>query len=349
MKKTIAILPAYCPGRELITLAEQLGESSVETIVVNDGSPEEYQSVFDSLPKTAAVLCHEQNMGKGEALKTAMKYIRRRNRDCIVVTADADGQHLVNDILNCAKEAENHTDHLVLGVRDFSEQDVPFRSALGNRITSILFLLFTGRWLADTQTGLRAFHSSMIPLFLETEGSRYEYEMNQLLRAVSDNIPFSEVKIKTVYLDGNKASHYRPLRDSLRILRQFLLFSVSSLAGFLIDYSAFAMLNACFSGPSGILVSNVIARIFSALCNFELNRRVVFRQDDRRMSAFIRYALLATGILILNTGVLSVLTFRFHIHAWIAKLMTELLLFLFSWFMQKKVVFADRTKGVPVL
>ena len=348
MYKTVVLLPAYCPEESLIPLCQQLNDS-VSTVVVNDGSPSRYQELFDRLSEHTVILAHEKNQGKGAALKTGMRYIQETYGDCIVVTADADGQHLYRDILSCAKEAALHPDHLVLGVRDFSGKDVPIRSSLGNRITSLLFLLFTGRHLSDTQTGLRAFSSSMIPLFLETEGNRYEYEMNQLLRAVSKKIPFHEVRIETVYLDGNSASHYRPFRDSLLILRQFLMFSLSSLTGFLIDYTAFLLLSSLFPGSRGILISNVIARILSASCNFEMNRRIVFRSDQNWLEGFLRYLLLACLILFLNTGVLYLLTQGFHIRPWLAKLLCEMILFLFSWTIQKKFVFADETKGVTAL
>ena len=346
MPNTIVLLPAYCPGQHFIHFVEQLKEASVDTVVVNDGSPKEYQTIFDSLSRSSVVLQHKQNQGKGAALKTGMRYIHTHYDDCVIVTADADGQHLIEDILHCASEAQSHPDHLVLGVRDFQKSNVPLRSAAGNRFTAFLFWLFTGRKLSDTQTGLRAFHSNMIPFFLEIEGSRYEYEMNQLLYAASNKIPFLEVGIETVYLNGNRSSHYRPFQDSLRILRQFLLFTVSSLSGFLIDYSAFSVLTHILPGASGILWANIIARIISGTCNYEINRKVVFQSPDNHRNGFLKYVALAGGILLLNTVLLSVLTFEFHIPAWFAKLLTELLLFLVSWTLQKNFVFANGKKGV---
>lgn len=346
MCAAVVLIPAYCPEEGILSFVKQLKEASVTAVIVDDGSPMEYRSIFEQLSKVAELLHHEVNQGKGEALKTGMRYIHAHYRDCVVVTADADGQHLPGDILHCAEQAKAHPDHLVLGVRDFGRPGVPFRSYVGNRMTSLLFLLFTGRKLSDTQTGLRAFDGNLIPFFLELEGSRYEYEMNQLLRCAAEKIPFLEVPIETVYLNGNESSHYRPLKDSLRILRQFLLFSLSSLSGFLIDYSVFSVLSHVLPGTGGIVWANVLARIVSGTCNYEINRKVVFHASGSHREGALKYAVLAGGILFLNTIVLSVLTFGLHIPSWLSKLLTEVLLFLVSWTFQKNVVFASGRKGV---
>ena len=57
--------------------------------------------------------------------------------------------------------------------------------------------------MKDTQTGLRAFTTNMIPFMLEIEGQRYEYEMNVLLTA-SKAFPILEVPIETVYINDNE-------------------------------------------------------------------------------------------------------------------------------------------------
>ncbi len=349
MRKTIALIPAYGPAASLIPLVKQLKAYEIDSLVINDGSPEDYAPVFNGLPEDTVVIRHEENMGKGAALKTGLLYIEERTRDCIVVTADADGQHLPEDILRCAKEADRYPDSLVLGVRTFSKEGVPFRSALGNRLTSVLFRLFAGRSLCDTQTGLRAFHRNMIPMFLETEGTKYEYEMNQLLQAAARKIPFREVKIETIYQNGNRTSHYRPFRDSVLILKQFLLFALSGISGFLLDYGLFVLFSGFFPSAQGILISNVLARVFSAAFNYEMNRTMVFRSTKSRKESFGGYVILACLVLVLNTSVLYFLTSFAGLSRYPAKVITEILLSLFSWTMQKNVVFAQERKGESAL
>lgn len=87
----------------------------------------------------------------------------------MVVTADADGQHAINDIDRVERAAMNLPSRLILGVRQFTN-DIPLRSRFGNKLTRVLFKLQTGVTVSDTQTGLRGFHSDLIPFMLEIEG-----------------------------------------------------------------------------------------------------------------------------------------------------------------------------------
>ena len=138
--------------------------------------------IFDKLEGLATVLTHEHNQGKGQALKTAYDYILERGTCGSIVTADADGQHKIWDIFRTAKKASENPNKLILGVRAFTGK-VPLRSRFGNSLTKALFKLQTGVGVTDTQTGLRAFTTNLIPFMLEIEGQRYEYEMNMLLEA----------------------------------------------------------------------------------------------------------------------------------------------------------------------
>ena len=125
------LIPAYKPDRNLIQAVtvltdhlKDLGRPS-EIIIVNDGSPWEYEEVFSEAESMATVLTHETNKGKGAALKTGMAYISRQTGPSVTVTADADGQHLPLDILNCLMAAESAPDSLILGVLQiiFSRKD----------------------------------------------------------------------------------------------------------------------------------------------------------------------------------------------------------------------------------
>ena len=125
----------------------------------------------------------KKNRGKGHALKTGFEYILNNTNESIgVVTADADGQHLVKDILSIAAEVYNQKDKIVLGERKFVGK-VPLRSKVGNTATRGIFTLVSGQKILDTQTGLRGFPIKLLPWLLSVEGERFEYEMNMLLEA----------------------------------------------------------------------------------------------------------------------------------------------------------------------
>ena len=341
MNANVALIPAYCPGRQLVDLVCALKNNGLECVVVNDGSPPEYDEIFMEAAKNAVILVHSENKGKGAALKTGMKYIQETYQDCVAVTVDADGQHLPEDVLNVVNSARTGEAALVLGVRLFNMDTVPLRSYLGNRITETVFRMMTGVHVSDTQTGLRAFQSSLIDRLLDVPGERYEYEMNQLLCCVKEGLPIREIGITTVYENNNACSHFHPLRDSFLIYKQIFSFGLSSFSSFLVDLLAFAVLSLFLTGSTGVLFANVIARIFSAAFNYEVNRKLVFHDDSSRKESAWKYASLAVMILLANTAVLYVLTSFLHIPTLAAKVITEGILFLVSWTVQNRYIFGN--------
>ena len=135
---------------------------------------------------------------------------------------------------------------LVIGVRDFSRDDVPARSAFGNRTTALLFRLFFNLRVTDTQTGLRAVSRANMEVFRRLRGERYEYETNMLLECKRFGIAIEEIPIETVYIDDNSESHFNPFIDSLRIYALILKFMFSSMAATAIDYTLFMLLFTLF-------------------------------------------------------------------------------------------------------
>ncbi|MFQ7478723.1 MAG: glycosyltransferase family 2 protein, partial [Streptococcus sp.] len=223
------IIPAYEPDTRLIQVVQditlKLPKSRI--IVVNDGSGPRYNDYYDETALFGAtVLKHPINKGKGAALKTAFAYIQeevvsQHLSAQPIVTVDSDGQHLIKDIVRVAKATEENPSHLILGARAFVGK-VPARSRFGNKVTAGLFRLVTGQKVTDTQTGLRGMSTDLIPWLLNLDGNRFEYEFNMLLEAKKSGHQISEVPIETVYLEENKSSHFRPIRDSIRIYSPFL-------------------------------------------------------------------------------------------------------------------------------
>lgn len=228
------LIPARNPGVQLVDLVEECvrgGFSSV--IVVDDGSDPECGSIFDRLAKHAQVrvLRHRANRGKGRALKTGMQLFLNESASYGgIVTADADGQHTADDVLRIARAFTAAPHAMIIGARHF-DRGVPLRSRWGNVVTRNIFRLATGRKLTDSQSGLRAIPTAMIPQLLLLPGERYEFETAFLLHACRlPNQPI-EMPIRTVYEDGNRTSHFRPLLDSVRIYIVLLRYCISLLFG----------------------------------------------------------------------------------------------------------------------
>src|SRR4029077_1048749 len=136
-----------------------------------------------ALPQVV-VLVHAVNRGKGNALKTAFnQFLLTTPVDSPgVVTADADGQHLPDDVRRVAERLERSRSSLVLGGRTF-EGDVPFRSRFGNTVTRGVVRLLLGRPIFDTQPGLRGIPRGFLPeLVSQAEGGHYEFELEMLVQ-----------------------------------------------------------------------------------------------------------------------------------------------------------------------
>jgi len=226
--KPVIIIPTLNPDQRLVNLVEKLNKVDIPIVIINDGSKEECSDIFEILRSRfqCDIFNHARNMGKGAAIKTGIDYVSQvYPESCGYVTADGDGQHAAEDILRVAKALQKNQGSLILGSREFSEKDVPFKSRWGNRITSLVFKLSTGKECPDTQTGLRGIPKEFKGICLSVPGNRFEYEMNMLLKFVGYNIPLMYISIATIYLENNKSSHFNPVKDSIRIYSNILKYS----------------------------------------------------------------------------------------------------------------------------
>jgi glycosyltransferase involved in cell wall biosynthesis len=329
MEQRIALIPAYEPTETLAVLARQLLETGFRVVVVDDGSGSAYTPVFHALPAGVRLISYMPNCGKGRALKTAYRELMREGAQGVVVTLDADGQHTPADAARVAAAAAQYPGTLVLGVRDFG-RGTPLRSRLGNRFSSLLYRAAGGEWVRDTQTGLRGFSAGLISFLLRAEGTRYEYEMNVLMQCARRGIPLRQVPIETIYLDGNRSSHFDTVRDSARVVGNVVKFAGSSLTGFAIDYTLYGVLVTVLGGLGtavSVPVANVAARAVSASANFAINKHFVFKSRASTLRTGLQYAGLAVCILAGNTVLLSALVNGLGANKYAAKLVTEVTFF----------------------
>jgi hypothetical protein len=140
-----------------------------------------------------------------------------------------------------------------------------------------MFCAATGHSLHDTQTGLRAFPSSLLPWLTTLRGERYDYELVMLLQAARHRIALRRVPMQTIYLDDNISSHFRPVADSVLIYAALLAFVGTSLTAFALDTMALLALQAVLGT---LLPAVVLARLVSGTVNYALNRRLVFPSPD---------------------------------------------------------------------
>lgn len=228
-------------------------------------------------------------------------------------------------------------------------------------MTCRIIKLLCGISISDTQTGLRGMSRELLAnYFATTKGERFEYEMNMLLCAKENQIPFEEFPIQTIYLENNESSHFNPFIDSIRIYKVFLKFMLSSFSSFIIDISLFYLLRFIllpFVGEKtqislfGIdillltFLRNVIARLGSSLYNFTINKKQVFHNDSKDISIIFRYYTLCICQLLISTLLVDY-TLRFIPFRTVRKCIIDTILFLISFQIQREWVFKRKRKNI---
>lgn len=358
MSKYPIVVPGLDPNERLVAYCRELRAKTDQLIVlVDDGSDETHRKVFERCLKTVGnvvLLKHEVNRGKGRALKTAFDWLLRYHPGMAgCVTVDSDGQHLVPDVIRCVEAGGKSPDALVLGCRVFTGEHVPWKSRFGNNWMKFLFLAVTGRKFMDTQTGLRVIPKAFMERLLKFPGDRFEFETEMLLGM--GRMPLVQVPIETVYEEGNKSTHFRPLVDSCKVLRVILksllrrmgLFIVSSLTSFAIDVSLFYVLYEFLLSQDArgrLWWAMAIARVVSMTYNYLVNKLVVFRVEVSGLKSecgligqYLLTAAVVLGGAYLLTKALCACFPASPVVAW--KVLADSLMFLLSYGVQRVYIF----------
>lgn len=349
------ILPSYNPTEKLLETLQGLIDAGFDDIIlIDDGSREECQKYFEQAEKLpqCTVLHHEVNKGKGRGLKTGFEFFLKNRPDRTgLVTTDDDGQHTPSDVMTCTRLMEEQG-KAVFGCRDFSGKDVPWKSSFGNNATRIVFRIFCGIKLSDTQTGLRAFPRGYIPLLARADGERFEYETNCLLEMHREGCAFEEQRIQTVYLDNNSETHFHPVKDSIKIYAVILKFMLSSGLSSIIDIAVFTLINMLMpesvSGVLRVFIATFGARIVSSLFNFFANRTRVFKSSGKLGATMARYYILCVVQTGLSYGIVYLLSAliapELRLLQSVIKIVVDVILFFISFRIQQDWVFKNKRR-----
>ena len=340
--RPIVLIPAYQPSPVLPEMVRELAASSEmeAVVVVDDGSGPEYREIFDAAEREGAiVLQHVINLGKGAALKTGLNAAACRFPGHVgVVTADADGQHKVDDILKTARTLAGQPAALVLGVRSFGG-DVPLRSRVGNILTRAVMRFVTGQAFTDTQTGLRGIPMGFVPELMRSTPNGYDFELDMLLRCRDARREITEVAIETVYIDQNRNSHFNPLVDSMRVYFVFFRFAAVSMITAAIDNTVFLMLHHSWASVIGCqFASRAVAGVF----NYSANKLEVFHSRTHNKVALPRYCFSVVAQGLVSYFLFIHLSRLLGIDVAVAKIAVETALFFASFIVQREFVFRGK-------
>ena len=339
----LLIIPAYEPNQALADIVKDTfnlayeKKLDVSAVIINDGSSPASDEVFSrlALEDRVVVLNSAVNQGKGAALKKGFRYALElpSAQASIVVTADADGQHLPKDIIAVATQAQQDKS-TVLGVREF-DSSVPLRSRFGNLVTRQLFKLVNGCDVADTQTGLRAIMREDLFSIIDIAYNQYEYELEMLSKlAKAGNI--TQIPITTVYEPGNPTSHFNPIIDSIRIY--WVLFRYLLIILLVSAFEATVIFFLTVLGAS-LMTTIVVARAISVVLYYNIARTFVFRSDGDAFKQASLFLLLVFVNLVFLYAFVSFAENLFRVPRVLAAVIGNMAFFVINFVVQRNFIF----------
>lgn len=209
------VIPTYNNDRTLGGVIAGVRRYCADIFVVNDGSTDRTAEVLAST-EGIRTIAYTRNRGKGYALRCGLRAAREAGFR-YALTIDSDGQHYPDDIARFIERIERRPDTLLIGARNLTADNMPARNTFANRFSNFWYLVETGRRLEDTQSGFRLYPLRRLGR-LRSLCSRYEFEVEVIVRAAWRGVEVENIPVKVYYApDGERVSHFRPLRDFTRI------------------------------------------------------------------------------------------------------------------------------------
>ncbi len=209
------VIPTYNNDRTLGGVIAGVRRYCADIFVVNDGSTDRTAEVLAST-EGIRTIAYARNRGKGYALQCGLRAAREAGFR-YALTIDSDGQHYPDDIARFIERIERRPDTLLIGARNLTADNMPARNTFANRFSNFWYLVETGRRLEDTQSGFRLYPLRRLGR-LRSLCSRYEFEVEVIVRAAWRGVEVENIPVRVYYApDGERVSHFRPLRDFTRI------------------------------------------------------------------------------------------------------------------------------------
>ena len=220
-KKVVVIIPVYneiTVLREVIIPLMQIGVHDI--IVVDDGSAVNVMRTINDLP--VHFLRHRTNLGQGAALQTGFNYAMRIGAD-IVITFDADGQHMAVDIPVLVDPILKNEADITIGSRFLipGQNVIPGKKKIILQFARIINFLLSGLMLSDAHNGLRALNKRALGKIVLTE-NRMAHASEFLFEIKKHKLRFKEVPVQILYTRYAKETG-QSMWESIKILFDLVL------------------------------------------------------------------------------------------------------------------------------
>jgi glycosyltransferase involved in cell wall biosynthesis len=216
--KACILIPAYNAQNTLGGVLQKIRPLNMDAFVVDDGSLDETKKVARG--HGARVLEHSFNRGKGAALRTGFLHILKMDYE-IVITLDADGQHDPSEIPRLLRVFQIVKPDILIGSRAEAFGKMPFLRRFWNRLGVKAVARLCHADITDSQSGYRLVRTEILS-GIDLSTSRYEAELELLIKACKKGYGVLSVPINVHRVDGTITSHFRPVSDTWKVCKLFL-------------------------------------------------------------------------------------------------------------------------------
>ncbi|MCU0666009.1 MAG: glycosyltransferase family 2 protein [Candidatus Omnitrophica bacterium] len=210
--KTCVVIPAYNEEKTISGITARVRNQGLEAVVINDGSSD--QTARLAKEQGAIVISSLKNKGKGASLSLGFDYAMNNGYDP-VVTMDADGQHLPEEIPLLLDLAQGKSNAFIIGNRMRDTRNMPWERVMTNSVMSAFISFLAHQHIPDTQCGFRLISTPLLKkLYLKTSG--YETESEIIIKASRLGVKIQSVPIQTIY--SREKSKINPFVDTIKFV-----------------------------------------------------------------------------------------------------------------------------------
>lgn len=209
----IVCIPAFNSEKTIGDVVKRCLQYVDKVIVCDDGSTDHTARVAKE--NGAEVVNHEQNIGKGSALRTLFRLAEEKNPK-VVITIDGDGQFLPEEIPKLMSQIIEDKSDVVIGYRFDNATEMPAHRRFGNKLLNRVTNMASNLPFRDTQSGFRAYSSRALKL-IDFTNDGYGADAEILVNLSSKGLRISEEKVTVIYDTGGRTSIQNPLSHGLSV------------------------------------------------------------------------------------------------------------------------------------